>query len=115
MKIIVIKGSCQIDQSGELGQNCIEADPITEPLAITPDVLQMRGEWWLQNNGNNWRDVQVSGPDTGQYTTGDIIEVTGTDFGNFVGKIISISYSDNVDPAQSTVTLIVRKLIGSVE
>jgi hypothetical protein len=110
MKIIVVKGSCQINQNGELGSGCVEADPIAEPLAITTDVLQLRGEWWLQNNGNNWRDVQVSGPDTGQYTTGAIVEVTGTDFGNFVAKITSVSYSDAVDPAQSTVSLTVRKL-----
>lgn len=112
MKVIVVKGSCQIDQNGELGSGCVEADPITEPLAITTDVLQLRGEWWLQNNGNNWRDVQVSGPDTEQYTTGDIIEVTGTDFGNFTAKIVSVSYSDTVDPAQSTVSMAVRKLEG---
>lgn len=109
MKVVVVKGPCQIDQNGELGSGCVEADPITEPLAITPDVLQLRGEWVLQNLGNDWRDMQVSGPDTGQYSTGDIIEVTGTDFGNFVGKITSISYSDTVDPAQSTVSLGVRK------
>ena len=110
MKVIVVKGPCQIDQNGKLGSACVEGDPITEPLAITTDVLRLRGEWWLQNNGNNWRDVQVSGPDTGQYTTGDVIEVTGMDFGNFNAKIVSVSYSDTVDPAQSTVALTVRKL-----
>lgn len=109
MKVIVTTGNCLIDQSGQLGTSCIEADPIVEPLAITTDVLQLRGEWVLQNIGNDWRDREVSGPDPGfNFETGQLVEVSGADFGNFIGKIIGISYNDSIDGASSTIKLATR-------
>lgn len=110
MKVYVTTGACHLDSSGELGAGCVEAESVIEPLAITEDVLRLRGEWELQKLGNNWRDMQATGPDIGQYLTGKIVEVTGTDFGNFVGKIVSVAYSDSVGEAQSQVTLTIRKL-----
>lgn len=110
MKVYVTTGSCQLDVGGGLGSACVEAESVVEPLAITEDVLRLRGEWELQQLGNDWRDMQATGPDIDQYLTGQIVGVTGTDFGNFVGKIVSVAYSDSIDDARSQVTLTIRRL-----
>lgn len=108
MRVYVAIGACQLTSSGEFGDGCLEADPVSEPLAITKDVLSLRGEWELQRVGYAWRDFQVTGPDVGSYETGSLVLVSGTGFGDFVGKIVSIKYSDSVQDAKSTVTLSVR-------
>jgi len=110
MKIYITTGVCQLDASGDPGAGCVEAAPVVESLAITRDVLQLRGEWELQKIGYDWRDYTATGPDIGNYVTGALVEVEGTDFGNMLGKIVSISYNDAISGSASSVTLTIRIL-----
>ena len=112
MRVYVTIRPCQIGSDGKLGAGCVEAPAVVESLALSKDVLQLRGEWVLRQVGYDWRDMQASGPSGQNFRTGQLVEVTGTDFGPIIGKITAISYADSVDLAGSTVTLGLRRLDG---
>jgi hypothetical protein len=112
MKVYVTIRPCQIGSDGKLGAGCVEAPAVVEPLAISRDVLQLRGAWELMKIGYDWRDMQASGPSGGNFRAGQLVEVTGTEMGRLVGKITAVNYADSVDPPSSTVTLGIMRLDG---
>lgn len=89
----------------------MSAEQVVDRLILTPDAAGLRGEWVLDTLGYEWREIVLSGPCTENFVTGGIISVSGTSFGELVGKIKSVAYSLDVEKALATVTL----TIGVIE